>query len=62
MKLLNVPSAFVNNSATADKARRPFLTSNTDDRDWFNSSHELAQGLMVREVFDTIPAELLDLA
>ncbi|RQP21678.1 hypothetical protein [Piscinibacter terrae] len=61
MKLLNVPSAYINAPATADKPRRSFFTSSLEDRDWFGSSHDLAEGLMVREVFETIPAELLDL-
>ena len=33
-----------------------------EDRDWHASSRELAQGLMVVEVIDTLPAEFRDLA
>lgn len=32
-----------------------------DQRDWLMSSLELRQGLNVREIVDTLPAELLDL-
>jgi hypothetical protein len=61
MKLLNVPSACINAPATVDKPRRSLFTSSVEDRDWFASSHDLADGLVVREVFETIPAELLEL-
>jgi hypothetical protein len=33
-----------------------------EERDWYASSRELAQGLVVVEVTDTLPAEFRDLA
>lgn len=61
MKLPNVPSSRIDTSGATDKVRRPLFGPSVADRDWFGSSHDLAEGLTVLEEFDTIPSELLDL-
>lgn len=37
------------------------LRATSEERDWMMSSLELRDGLKVREMLDTMPAELLDL-
>jgi hypothetical protein len=46
----------------ADPSRLGMSTHHDSDlRDWLLSSLELREGLNVREILDTLPAELLDL-
>lgn len=46
----------------ADPSRLAIATaSDSELRDWLLSSLELREGLNVREILDTLPAELLDL-
>lgn len=46
----------------ADPSRLGVATASESElRDWLLSSLELREGLNVREILDTLPAELLDL-
>ena len=46
----------------ADPSRLAFATHGDSElRDWLLSSLELREGLNVKEIVDTLPAELLDL-
>ena len=49
-------------SAAGAKPATRYRVAPPEERDWYASSRELAQGLVVVEVTDTLPAEFRDLA
>jgi hypothetical protein len=52
---IHVPPAAESKTATPPSRSGPL-----EDRDWYASSRELAQGLVVQEFVETLPADLLD--
>jgi hypothetical protein len=58
MILPHHPDSFDMSSKRAAVPRAP-LPRGFEERDWFASSRDLAEGLEVQEILETIPAELL---